>query len=281
MGYLSRRAGQALLRFVTYAVLILGGLMFTFPFLWMVRTSLMEETLIYVQPPVWIPWPLRIQNYREMLAAGPVSSWVKNSAIVTTLSVTGDLFASTLAAFGFSRTKFPGRDKLFVMVLATLMIPFHVLLIPQFAFFHLLHWINTLRPLWVPMWFGTAFSIFVLRQYFLTLPTELDEAAVIDGATKWDIFLRIVIPLSKPAIATVGVFRFIDAWNDFVRPLVFLQTPDALTLAVGIRWFSGRYETFFHWLMAGSVVMLLPIIITFFIAQKQFVRGIVLTGIKG
>jgi len=266
---------------LVYAALIVGSLMFAFPFFWMVRTSLLSLDQVFVDPPIWIPNPPHWENYAEMWQQGPFAYWIRNSVTVTVLGVIGNTAASTLAAYGFARTTFPGRDKLFLMVLATLMMPFHVLLIPQFAMFDKLGWLDTLYPLWVPSMFGSAFSIFILRQYFLTLPKELDDAAVIDGANKWGILWRIVIPLSKPAIGTVAVFSFIGHWNGFIRPLVFLRTPNNLTLAVGIRWFTGRYETYFNWLMCGSILALAPIIIVFFFVQKQFVQGIALTGLKG
>jgi multiple sugar transport system permease protein len=212
---------------------------------------------------------------------GPFASWLINSAVVTTVGVVGLTVSSVLAGFGFARTRFPGRDKLFVLVLATLMIPFHVRLVPEFILFNQLGWINTLYPLMVPSLFGAPFYIFILRQFFLSLPRELDEAAEIDGASQWTVLWQIVIPLSHPAIATVAVFAFINEWNDFIRPLVYLHTPTQLTLAVGVRWLVGLYVTQFHLLMSASLVMLVPIIVVFFLGQKHFVGGIALTGIKG
>jgi ABC-type glycerol-3-phosphate transport system permease component len=185
-----------------------------------------------------------------------------------------------LAAYGFSRVRCPGRDRAFVFVLATMM-PYHVVLIPRYLLFRDLGWLNSLYPLIVPNLFGSAFYIFVLRQFFLSLPMELDEAAQIDGASMLTILTRIVAPLAKPALATVAVFSFINNWNDFVQPLIYLQSPDRLTLAVAIRWFTGRQGTEFHLLMAISVLALLPVIVMFFLAQKQFIRGIALTGVKG
>lgn len=269
------------LRLLTYLLLIVGSIIFVIPFLWMIRTSLMEPQNIYMYPPQIIPDPIRLANYPEMWETGPFLSWVRNSLTVTLVSVVGDTVASTAAAFGFARTRFPHRDKLFVFVLATMMIPYHVVLIPRFILFRDLGWLNTLYPLIVPNLFGSPFYIFILRQFFLTLPTELDEAAEIDGAGMLTILWRIVVPLAGPAIATVAVFSFINHWNDFVQPLIYLQSPESQTLAVGIRWFTGRHGTEFHLLMAISVLALLPIIITFFFAQKQFIRGIALTGIKG
>ncbi|MCC6629291.1 MAG: carbohydrate ABC transporter permease [Chloroflexi bacterium] len=266
---------------LTYLLLIAGSALFALPFYWMVRTSLMAVENIFLYPPQLIPNPIVWGNYAEMWQTGPFLHWLRNSAIVTLTTMVGETFTSMLVAFGFARTRFPGRDKLFVFVLASLMIPYYVVLVPRYILFRDLGWINTLYPLIVPELFGSAFSIFVLRQFFLTLPLDLDEAATVDGAGPWTILWRIVAPLSKPAIATVAVFSFINHWNDFVQPLIYLQTPEALTLAVGIRWFNGRFGTEFHLLMAVSVVALLPIILIFFFAQKQFIQGIALTGVKG
>lgn len=272
--------GKLLSTLFVYLLLVGGGLLFMIPFLWMVRTALLPGSLLGSEPPIWIPNPPRFQNFVDMWNAGPFPYWVRNSIVVTTLGVIGDTVSSTMIAFGFARTRFPGRDKLFVLVLATMMIPFHVVLVPQFALFNWLGWIDTLLPLIVPTYFGAAFYIFILQQFFLGLPKELDEAAEIDGASLLDILWRVVVPLSKPAIATVAVFAFINEWNDFIRPLIFLQLPEHLTLAVGLRWFEGRNITYFELLMAASLMALIPVIVVFFFAQKQFVRGIALTGLK-
>lgn len=275
------RSFAAFGRTVTYLLLIAGSVLFVIPFLWMVRTSLMAPEAIYIYPPQIVPNPFRWENYPEMWSTGPFLHWVRNSLAVAVTSTIGDTIASALAAFGFARTRFPGRNKLFVFVLATMMMPYHVVLIPRYLLFHQLGWLNTLYPLVIPNLLGSAFYIFILRQFFLTLPIELDEAAEIDGAGMLTILSQIIAPLSKPAIATVAVFSFINHWNDFVQPLIYLQTPEQLTLAVAIRWFTGRHGTEFHLLMAISVLALLPIIVVFFIAQKQFIRGIALTGMKG
>jgi ABC-type glycerol-3-phosphate transport system permease component len=268
-------------RSLTYLLLIGGSILFVIPFLWMVRTSLMVPENIYLYPPQLLPNPVRWENYPEMWNTGPILHWVNNSLIVTLISMAGNTLVSALVAFGFARTRFPGRDKLFVFVLLTMMIPFHVLLVPRYLLFRNLGWLDTLYPLIIPNLFGGAFSIFILRQFFMTLPIELDEAAKIDGASMLGILWRIIMPLSKPALATVAALSFISHWNDFVQPLVYLQSPTMLTLAVGIRWFTGRHGTEFHLLMAISVLALLPIIIIFFVAQKQFIQGIALTGVKG
>ncbi|MBM4436674.1 MAG: carbohydrate ABC transporter permease [Actinobacteria bacterium] len=212
---------------------------------------------------------------------GPFAHWIRNSLLVTGFGVLGHTGASALAAFGFARTRFPGRDKLFVLVLATMMIPFQVVLVPQYIMFLQFKWLDTLYPIIVPSLFGSALYIFILRQFFRSLPLELDEAAAIDGASKLQILLRVAMPLSKPALATVAVFAFIERWNEFTTPLVFIQTSENLTLPVGMMWFRGRFDTYFHLLMAGAVFTVTPIVLAFFFAQKQFIRGIALTGIKG
>lgn len=268
-------------RVLTYLLLIGGSVLFVIPLLWMLRTSLLAPDLIFADPPVWIPSPPQWQNYVDMWQAGPFLNWVENSVIVTAIGVVALTASSTVAAYGFARTRFVGRDKLFLLVLATLMIPFQVRLVPEFMLFNWFGWVNTLYPLIVPSLFGSAFFIFILRQFFLTLPRELDEAAEIDGASSWIILWQIIVPLAQPAIATVAAFAFIEQWNDFLRPTIYLYTPENLTLAVGIRWFAGRYATQFHLMMAASMVALLPMIAVFFIAQKQFMQGIALTGIKG
>lgn len=267
-------------RVLTYLLLIGGSILFVTPFLWMVRTSLMVPENIYLYPPQLFPNPIRWANYPEMWNTGPFLDWVSNSLIVTVTSTIADTVASALAAYGFSRTRWPGRNKMFVFVLATLMMPYQVVLIPRYLLFHEIGWINTLLPLIVPNLFGSAFYIFILRQFFLTLPLELDEAAKIDGAGLLTVLTHIITPLAKPAFATVAIFSFIQHWNDFIQPLIYLQTPERLTLAVGIRWFTGQYATEFHLLMAISVLALLPIIVVFFVAQKQFIQGIALTGMK-
>lgn len=269
------------LRWFLYAVLVMTSAMYTFPLLYVLRTSLTAEHELFAWPPVIIPWPPVWDNYVQMWTNGPTWSWVKNSTIVTVVSVVAETATSVSVAFGFSRTKFAGRDKLFLGVLATMMLPGAVTLVPKWLIFYRLGWIDTLWPLIVPRFFATPFYIFILRQFFLSLPKELDDAAEIDGASLLQVLRRIIIPLSVPAIATVAVFSFMNRWNDFLEPLIYLLHTENLTLAVGMRWFTGQWGTEFHLLMAGAIIMVTPMIVAFFIAQKQFIRGIALTGIKG
>lgn len=274
------RAARAGGKLSTYTVLWLGSFLYAIPFLWMVRTSFMRLDKLFEDPPQIWPDPWIWQNYIDMWETGPFANWIVNSLILVALGMLGQTLVSIFVAFGFARTQFPGRNQLFILILATLMLPGHVTIVPKFIMFRQAGLLDSLWPVALPDLFGQAFYIFILRQFFLTLPVELDEAAEIDGANLLQVLFRVVIPLSKPAIATVAVFNFISKWNEFFEPFVFIQTPEKLTLAVGIRWFRTQYGTEFQMLMAASIVSVAPIIIVFFFAQKQFVRGIALTGIK-
>lgn len=274
------RAARAGGKVSTYTVLWLGSFLYAIPFLWMVRTSFMRLDKLFEDPPQIWPDPWIWQNYIDMWETGPFANWIVNSMILVALGMFGQTLVSIFVAFGFARTQFPGRNQLFILILATLMLPGHVTIVPKFIMFRQAGLLDSLWPVALPDLFGQAFYIFILRQFFLTLPVELDEAAEIDGANLLQVLFRVVIPLSKPAIATVAVFNFINKWNEFFEPFVFIQTPEKLTLAVGIRWFRTQYGTEFQMLMAASIVSVAPIIIVFFFAQKQFVRGIALTGIK-
>ncbi len=267
-------------RVLTYLILWLGSFVYAIPFLWMVRTSFMRLDKLFEEPPQIWPDPWIWQNYIDMWETGPFANWIVNSLILVALGMFGQTFISIFVAYGFARTQFPGRNQLFVLILATLMLPGHVTIVPKFIMFRTVGLLDSLWPVALPDLWGQAFYIFILRQFFLTLPVELDEAAEIDGANLLQVLFRVVIPLSKPAIATVAVFNFINKWNEFFEPFVFIQTPEKLTLAVGIRWFRTQYGTEFQMLMAASIVSVAPIVIVFFFAQKQFVRGIALTGIK-
>jgi multiple sugar transport system permease protein len=261
-------------------LLVVGSLIYAFPFFWMISTSLKLPQNIYLDPPQWIPDPVAWSNYAQIFDIGPVWSWIRNSVLITTITVITRTTSSLIVAYGFARFAFPGNRVIFILLLSSLMLPGHVTIIPRFLMFRDWGWLDTYWPLLAPGIFSTAFDVFLIRQFLLTLPRELDEAAEIDGATSWDILWRLLVPLSKPAIATVAVFTFIDAWNDFFEPFIFLSTPDRLTLAVGIRWFRTQYDTQFHLMMAISVVAVLPIIVAFLFTPKYFIRGIALTGIK-
>jgi len=258
------------------------GLLLLVPLIWLVSTSLKEPSAIFILPPRWIPDPIRWQNYPEALTAQPFLRFFLNTVIITVLSTLGTVLTASMAAFAFARLRFPARGFLFGLVISTLMLPSVVTLIPTFILFRYLHWIDTFLPLIVPYWFGGgAFNIFLLRQFFMTIPLELDEAARIDGANNYRIYAQIAVPLAKPALATVVIFSIIAHWNEFVLPLIYLHSTEKWTMAIGLQGFSDLYSTQWHWLMAASTVMVLPLIILFFSAQRYYLEGIQMSGIAG
>lgn len=282
----TRRLLVDLERILLYGTLCLLAILFMFPFFWTVTSSLKRIDELYVFPPRLLPESPQWQNYQRVLETVPFLRWAWNSLLVVLLNTTGTVLTAALAAYAFARFRFRGREVIFLITLGTLMLPAQVTLIPQYVLFHKLNWINTLRPLWVPAWFGgNAFAIFLLRQFMLTIPRDLDEAALIDGASYPRIFTRILLPLCKPVLATITVITFNDVWNDFVNPVIYLQLPEKFTLAAGLNYFRTVPEVggepTQHLLLAASVMVILPVIILFFATQRYFVRGIVLTGIKG
>ncbi len=281
----SRRRPSSRIRTVlAYVLLTGGGLVMLLPFAWLVSSSLKGPENIFTVPPEWIPEPMRWRNFTDVLSALPFLRYLENTLVITFVAATGQVVTSVLCAFAFSRLRWPGRDVLFAIVLATLMVPYTVTLIPTFILFKSLNWLDTFLPLTVPYWFGagSAFFIFLLRQFFRTLPMELDEAARIDGAGPWVILTQIILPLSRPAIAVVSVFAFLSHWNDFFGPLVYLTSESKWTLALGISALQGLQwgRDMTHLVMAVSVIMVAPVVVLFFLAQKTFIRGIVLTGLK-
>ena len=252
-----------------------------FPFFWLVRSSLMSRTEIFAQPMHWIPEQLRWQNYHEALVSAPFLTYFKNSLILVCLNILGKLLSSSLCAFGFARIKFRGRGFFFALIMITMMIPGSVLLIPQFIMWNRLGLYNTYAPLIVPSFFLDAFYIFLLKQFFSTIPLDYDEAATIDGANLFHIYLRILLPMCKPALMTVGVFTFMNTWNDFMGPLIYLKSSSLYTVSLGLQVFIGEYITDWHYMMAASTVSILPMIVIFFFAQRYFIQGITFTGLKG
>lgn len=262
------------------------AVLFFFPFFWTIASSLKDVSELYMFPPSVLPAIPQWHNYARVLEKVPFLTWTFNSSKIVVLSTAGILLTASLAAYSFARFQFRGRDLLFVITLGTMMLPAQVTLIPQFVLFHHLGWINTHNPLWIPSWFGGgAFNIFLLRQFLLSLPRDLDEAALIDGASYFRIFWSVLVPLCKPALATVAVISFIARWDDFVEPLIYLNSPETFTLAIGLNFFKNVPEQaglpMEHLLMAASVMTTLPCIILFFVAQRYFVQGIVMTGLKG
>lgn len=269
-------------RLLTYALLILLSMMMLFPFLWLVSSSLKSQLDIFAYPPKWIPDPPVWQNYIDAMTFRPFGIYLRNSLAIATLNVIAVVFTSSLCAYGFARIRFWGRDLWFSIVIATLLLPNIVTLVPQFIIFTRLGWINTILPLTVPLFFGGgAFNIFLLRQFFRTIPEELADAARIDGCTEFGIYWRIMLPLSRPALITVGIFTFLASWNDLIGPLVYLRAPETFTVAIGLAQFRGAMTTRWDLQMAAATVMILPVVILFFLAQRYFIKGIVMTGLKG
>lgn len=270
-------------KIVTYILLVVLSMAFLMPFIWMISTSLKDTEQTYHVPPIWIPHPMRFQNYPEALAAQPFGTFFGNTLQYAVLATVGTVLSASLVAYGFARIQWRGRETLFFICICTMMIPFQVRMIPLYLIFRNLHWLNSYKPLIIPAFFGNAYSIFLLRQFFMSLPHELSDAARIDGAREVDIFARIILPLARPALAVVGLFAFIGAWNDYIGPLIFLNQPDKFPISLGLQQFQGQFVEKLAWpyLMAASTVTILPIVILFFFAQRTFIEGIAISGIKG
>ncbi|PLS01133.1 carbohydrate ABC transporter permease [Neobacillus cucumis] len=267
---------------LVYLILILGSCVMIFPFLWLVRSSLMSNNQIFTFPPEWIPKPFMWSNFSEALSMVPFAKYFMNTMTIELLVVPGVLLSSSLAAYSFAKLRWPGRNIWFVVLLSTLMLPYAVTLIPTFMFWRSLNALNTIIPLTVPAWFGGgAFNIFLMRQFFLSIPRELEEAAYMDGAKPFTVFWRIILPLSKPVLIVVGIFTFINVWNDFLGPLIYLSDDSKFTLAIGLASFKGMLTAQWGYLMAASAAVVAPIIVLFFICQRYFIEGITLTGLKG
>ncbi|GIV77362.1 MAG: sugar ABC transporter permease [Litorilinea sp.] len=279
----SKRVLTILNQTVAYAVLIGAAIAFLLPLAWMISTSLKPKEQIFTYPLIWIPDPPQWANYPKALnnPSFKFLLFLKNSLIYAGLSTVGIVISCSFVAYAFARLRWWGRDFWFVVTLSTMMIPYPVTLIPLFLVFKQLGWVGTFKPLIVPNFLGTAFFIFLLRQFFLTIPLDLSDAARIDGASELGIFTRIVLPLSKPALTTVALFTFLFTWNDFLGPLIYLTDGSKYTLAVGLAAFRGQYRTQWDLMMAAATVVTLPVVILFFFAQRQFIQGITLTGMKG
>ncbi len=283
---LRRQAGVKVA--LTHVVLIVLGLVFVMPLLWMLSTAIkpIDETMR--NPPVLIPSRWEWDNFWKAIIYGqddlgyiPFLVYGRNTLLLTVLTVSGAVVSNAMVAYSFARLRWPGRDVFFAITLATMMIPFPILMVPTFSLFKTLGWIGTFRPLWVPAWFASAFSIFLLRQFFKSIPMELSEAAKIDGCSEFRIFLDIVVPLAKPALAVVALFTFMGTWNDFLGPLIYLTDQQSFTLSVGLNFFQSQHGgTKWNLLMAASLVIIAPVLIVFFFAQKVFIQGIATTGGK-
>jgi ABC-type glycerol-3-phosphate transport system permease component len=253
------------------------------PLAWMLSTSLKGEGDVFIIPIIWIPRRILWSNYPEALTFVPFGRYFLNSVQVTLSAVIGAVLSSSSVAFAFARLRAPGKNLLFVILLSTMMLPGEVTLVPVYLLFRNLGWLDTYKPLIVPSWFGgSAFYIFLLRQFYMTLPLDLDDAAKIDGASLFGIYSRIILPLSKPALATVAIFAFFSHWNSFQAPLIYLNTMEKYTIPVGLRlYLSTMGNTHWNYLMAATLVSIIPPLVIFFTSQRYFVEGAVLTGLKG
>ena len=277
---IGRKAVERLGHIATHLVLIAIVVVMITPILFALTTSLKDPGDVYLFPPKWIPDPIRWDNYVQAVTTIPYLLYFGNSVLVTGLDIIGKVFSVTLVAFAFARLRWWGRDVLFLVMLSTLMLPSHVTLIPQFILFKNLNWINTFLPLIVPNFFGGPFLTFLVRQFFMTIPFELDDAARIDGCSSLGVYWRIILPLAKPAMIAVIIFTFNGTWNEFLTPLIYLQSQDLFTLALGLRMFQGEASTSWHLLMAASLLTMLPVLVLFFVTQRYFIQGIVFTGVK-
>jgi len=272
----------------THATLMALSLLFLMPLLWMMSTALKPTDQTMADPPVWIPNPVQWGNFSEAfsynakdLGYTPFLVYGQNTLFVTILAVIGAVTSNALVAYSFARIEWRGRDLLFALTLATMMVPGPVLMVPLYALFKEFGWIGTFRPLWIPAFFGSAFNIFLLRQFLRTIPMELTEAAKIDGASEWTTFSAVILPLARPALSVVALFTFMWAWNDFMGPLLYLTDQRTFTLSMGLQFFQSQHTgTPWNLLMAASLIVILPVLVVFFFAQRVFIEGIATTGLK-
>lgn len=267
---------------VTYVIVIIFSLVILVPVLWMLSTALKENSEVFLFPPRWIPKTLNWKNFPESLTFLPFAQYFANTSLITFAAMIGQLVSSPMVAFAFARLRARKKEVLFILILATMMLPWQVTMIPLFLGYKMVGLVDTFVPLILPNFFGSAFFIFLLRQFFLTISPELGDAAKIDGCGYFQIFTRIYLPLSKPALATVAIFTFMSNWNDFMGPLIYLSKSENWTLTLGLSRFTGMYgTTAWNLLMAASLITVLPCILLFFFAQRYFIQGIVITGVKG
>lgn len=279
------KAGQRTGRLLSLAVVLAGALIFALPFFWMLSTSFKTEDQIFTYPPQWLPTEWTWTNYVEPWRNLPFALFYGNTAIITFVAVIGRVLSAALAAFAFARMRFPGRNVLFLLVLSTMMLPGQVTLIPLFRLWSELGLVDTFAPLTVPSFFAGggagAFTIFLLRQYMLTIPTDLDDAAKLDGATWVRIFWSIALPMSAPALGVAAIFQFTGEWNAFLEPLIYLRSEENYTIQLGLASLNGRFALAYGQTMAQTILSLVPVLLVFFLAQRRYVQGIVVSGVKG
>jgi multiple sugar transport system permease protein len=260
------------------------ALLFVLPLAWMICVSLKPAQEVLAFPPHFFPQHPELDGYRQVFQSKSFDFllYARNTLVIAGLSLVGVLLSSSIAAYGFARIPFRGRGVMFAICLATMMIPFPVVMVPTYMLFKTLGWIGTFKPLWVPAWFGSAYNIFLLRQFFRGIPRELEESAMLDGCSRWGCFWRIMLPLSKPALAVVALFHLLYVWNDLIGPLMYLSHQDQFTLALGLQFLQSKAgDTPWNQLMAAATLIVAPVLVLFFLAQRTFIRGITTTGLKG
>ena len=276
------KQAETLKRIGVWIMLVFGATLFSIPFLWTVSTALKTNEQVFASPPQWIPHPFVWENFKRAWTDLPFPTFVWNTLFVTVCASFGQVLSASLVAYGFARFKFWGKDALFYLMLSTMMLPSQVTMIPVFLLWRQFGLIDTLAPLIIPAFFGGgAFTIFLLRQFFLTVPKELDEAAMLDGATPFGIWWKVLLPLSKPALITVVLFSFLGHWDDFMGPLIYLNSMEKYTVSIGLRMFQDTFASQLELMMAASLIHIIPTILLFFVAQRYFIKGIALTGLKG
>ncbi|HZG57049.1 carbohydrate ABC transporter permease [Paenibacillus sp.] len=279
----SKRLVERIQALLSYALLIAGAIVILAPFVWMISTSLKRKIDVYVFPPEWIPDPIMWSNYPQALTTFPFGLYTLNSVTIVAFVMIGTLLSCSFSSYGFARLKAPGKDFIFIVLLSTLMLPTAVTMVPLFLMFNSFGWIDTFLPLIVPSFFGNAFFIFLMRQFYMGVPRELEDAAKIDGCNAYSTWVRILVPLTMPVVATAAVFTFMWTWNDFMGPLIYLTDESKRTIALGLSYFQGsaRSSPELHLLMAATLISIIPCVLLFFFSQKVFVKGIVFTGVKG
>lgn len=277
-----KKGKRMVFRILTYGILILGAAFCLVPLFWMVRSSLMNTVEIFMMPPRWFPSEIMWENYGEVFDTLPFQTYFLNSFIITAGCVGGTMLTSSICAYGLARIKWRGRNVVFACIISSMMLPFAVTLLPTFLMWRTIGITDSFLPLIVPAWFGGgAFYIFLLRQFYMGIPRDFDEAAYLDGATHIQIFSRIILPMTKPALAVVGMFAFLNSWNDFLGPLVYLNSEKKYTVALGLQLFTGSYRGEWNLMMAAACLVLIPVIIVFGFGQKYLIEGITMSGVKG
>lgn len=275
------RFSQRLGRFILYAAVIFGAFIYAMPFFWMLSTSVKPGNEIFLIPPKWIPSTFEWSNYITPWQNLPFYNFYKNTLIITLWGIFWTVLSSSMVAFAFARMRFRGRDALFVIILATMMLPGQVTLIPVYVLWSRLQLVNTLWPLMIPYMFGSPFNIFLLRQYMMTIPLEYDDAARIDGASWFQIFRSVIVPMAAPAMGVVAIFAFTFQWNEFLGPLIYLNDPTQFTVSLGLQLLNSRYVIAIQQTMAQTIIAIIPVLIVFFVFQRYYIQGIVISGVKG